>query len=66
MTQQILQQIQLEVGPEQVVSARLLPVDVEEVRSPRRRSNGAPAGKAAKAAAAAAALAEVGAPSDEE
>jgi recombination protein RecA len=56
VTQQILQQIQLELGPEQVVSARLLPVAEEAVPE-----NGAPAGKEAKAAAAAAALAEVGA-----
>jgi hypothetical protein len=46
--------------PEQVVSARLIPL-VEEAES-----NGAPSGKAAKVAAAAAALAEVGAPSSEE
>jgi recombination protein RecA len=55
VTQQILQTIQLEVGPEQIVSARLLPV-VEEAEA-----NGEPSGKAAKAAAAAAAVAEVGA-----
>jgi recombination protein RecA len=53
VTQSILQQIQLEVGPEQVVSARLLPVAIEEVAE----TNGAPSGKAAKAAAAAAAIA---------
>jgi recombination protein RecA len=51
--QQILQAIQLEMGPEQVVSARLLPV-VEEAPE-----NGASNGKAAKAAAAAAAVAAV-------
>jgi recombination protein RecA len=56
VTQSILQQIQLEIGPEQVVSAKLLPIAVEEIPE-----NGAPPGKAAKAAAAAAALAEVGA-----
>jgi recombination protein RecA len=60
VTQQILQAIQLEIGPEQIVSARLLPL-VEEAEG-----NGAPAGKAAKAAAAAAVVAEVGALSDEE
>src|SRR5207237_1043682 len=48
VTQQILRQIQLQVGPEQVVSAKLLPL-VEAAPE-----NGAPAGKAAKAAAAAA------------
>jgi recombination protein RecA len=51
VTQSILQQIQLEVGPEQVVSARLLPVAIEEAVE-----NGAPASKAAKTAAAAAAI----------
>jgi recombination protein RecA len=56
VTQSVLQQIQLEIGPEQVVSAKLLPVAVEEAPE-----NGAPSSKAAKAAAAAAALAEVGA-----
>ena len=60
VTQQILQKIQLEVGAEQVVSARLLPVAVEEAPS-----NGTPNGRAAKAAAAAAALAEVGAAAEE-
>jgi recombination protein RecA len=60
VTQQILQQIQLQVGPDQVVSARLLP-RVEEASE-----NGAPAGKAAKAAAAAAAVAEVGSAPGEE
>src|SRR4051794_29269200 len=54
--QQILQQIQLDVGPEQIVSARLLPVAAAE---PASETNGAPAGKAAKAAAAAAAIASV-------
>jgi recombination protein RecA len=54
VTQAILRQIQLEVGPEQVVSARLLPVAIEEAVE-----NGAPAGRAAKAAAAAAAIASV-------
>ena len=49
MTQQILQQIQAELGPEQVVSARLLPVAAEE--------DAASNGKAEKAAAAAAAVA---------
>ena len=63
VTQQILQQIQLEVGPEQVVSAKLLPIDDSAVAE--AGSNGAPAGKAAKAVAAAAALAEVGAASEE-
>jgi recombination protein RecA len=67
VTQQILQQIQLEVGPEQVVSARLLPVDAEEAALAEKAvENGAPAGKQAKAAAAAAALAEVGAGSSED
>src|SRR5579884_3172414 len=57
VTQQILQRIQLEVGPEQVVSARLLPtLDSGEIES-----NGEPASRAAKAAAAAAVVAEVGA-----
>jgi len=51
VTQQILQAIQLELGPEQIVSARLLPI-VEEAPT-----NGAATGKAAKAAAAAAAIA---------
>ena len=60
VTQQILQQIQLQVGPEQVISAKLLPV-VEEAES-----NGAPSSKAAKVAAAAAAVAEVGAGSSED
>jgi recombination protein RecA len=55
VTQQILRQIQLEVGPEQVVSARLLPVAAEVVPE----TNGAPTGKAAKVAAAAAAIASV-------
>jgi recombination protein RecA len=59
VTQQILQQIQLQVGPDQVVSAKLLPF---EQAVPE---NGAPTGKAAKAAAAAAVLAEVGASSEE-
>ena len=64
VTQAILQQIQLEVGPEQVVSAKLLPLAVEAAASNGDAgSNGEPAGKAAKAAAAAAALAEVGASS---
>ena len=54
VTQQILQQIQLELGPEQIVSARLLPV-VEAAAE-----NGASNGKGAKAAAAAAAVAAVG------
>jgi recombination protein RecA len=53
--QQILQQIQATVGPDQIVSARLLPVAVDD-----GAENGATNGKA-KAAAAAAALAEVGA-----
>jgi recombination protein RecA len=56
VTQQILRQIQIEVGPEQVVSARLLPIAPEEVAP---ETNGAPTGKAAKAAAAAAAIAAV-------
>jgi recombination protein RecA len=60
VTQQILQQIQLQVGPEQVVSARLIPI-VEEVEG-----NGAPRSKAEKVAAAAAAVAEVGAASQGE
>src|SRR5213075_3230670 len=47
VTQQILQQIQAELGSEQIASARLLPVVEEAVE------NGAPEGKAAKAAAAA-------------
>jgi len=54
VTQQILQRIQLELGPEQIVSARLLPV-VEEAAE-----NGASNGKGAKAAAAAAAVAAAG------
>jgi recombination protein RecA len=54
VTQQILQQIQLELGPEQIVSARLLPVVAEAAE------NGASNGKGAKAAAAAAAVAAVG------
>ena len=44
VTQQILQQIQLEVGPEQVVSARLLPVARGAVAERQR----APAGKERK------------------
>ena len=60
--QQILQQIQLAVGPEQIVSARLLPVaPVEEAAG-----NGSTNGKAEKAAAAVAAIAEVGAAASEE
>src|SRR2546429_4273372 len=54
VTQQILQRIQLELGPEQVVSARLLPV-VEEAAE-----NGSSHRKGAKAAAAAAAVAAAG------
>jgi hypothetical protein len=68
VTQQILQQIQLEVGPEQVVSARLLPVLEEGASDSLGRDtdgNGEPKSKAAKAAAAAAAVAEVGASSEE-
>ncbi len=53
VTQQILQQIQLAVGPEQIVSARLLPV-VEEAAE-----NGGAGGTAEKEAAAAAAVAGV-------
>ena len=56
VTQQILQQIQIEIGPEQVVSARLLPVVPEEEAA----SNGGGNGKAARAAAAAAAAVAVG------
>jgi recombination protein RecA len=61
VTQQILRQIQIEVGPEQVVSARLLPIAAEDVAP---ETNGAPAGstangRAAKVAAAAAAIASV-------
>ena len=33
MTQQILRQIQVDLGPEQIVSARLLPVSTEEATS---------------------------------
>ena len=55
VTQQILQRIQLELGPDQIVSARLLPV-VEEA-SGNGDSGG---GKAARAAAAAAAVAVAG------
>src|SRR5216117_1575362 len=51
VTQQILRQIQLAVGPEQIVSARLLPV-VEDAAE-----NGSAGGKAEKVAAAAAAVA---------
>ena len=66
VTQQILQKIQLDVGPEQVVSARLLPVEPEAAAlAEKAAENGAPAGKEAKAAAAVAALAEVGAGSSE-
>jgi recombination protein RecA len=54
VTQAILQQIQLELGPEQIVSARLLPVAVEEAPE-----NGSANGKASKAAAAAAVIAGV-------
>src|SRR5207253_2036483 len=57
--QQILQKIQLDVGPDQVVSARLEPLAADEPES-----NGSTNGKASKAAAAAAALAAVGAGSD--
>jgi len=60
VTQQILQGIQLQIGPDQVVSARLLPL-IEEAEG-----NGAPSSKAAKAAAAAAAVAEVGAAAEGE
>jgi recombination protein RecA len=56
VTQQILQQIQIEIGPEQVVSARLLPVVPEEEAA----TNGGGNGKAARAAAAAAAAVAVG------
>jgi recombination protein RecA len=60
VTQQILQKIQLELGPEQIVSARLLPI-VEEATE-----NGSSNGKGAKAAAAAAAVVAAGeAESDE-
>jgi recombination protein RecA len=52
--QQILQKIQLDVGPDQIVSARLLPVAAEGAES-----NGSANGKAAKAAVAAAAIAGV-------
>jgi recombination protein RecA len=52
--QQILRKIQLDVGPDQIVSARLLPAAVAEAES-----NGSATGKAAKAAAAAAAIAGV-------
>jgi recombination protein RecA len=62
VTQQILQQIQLEVGPEQVVSARLLPVEEAPIAE---AGNGEPASKAARAAAAAAVVAEVGAAAEE-
>jgi recombination protein RecA len=51
VTQQILQAIQLQVGPEQVISAKLLPV-VEEAAE-----NGTAGTKAEKVAAAAAAVA---------
>src|SRR6202140_3157516 len=55
VAQQILQGIQVQIGPDQVVSARMLPL-VEEAES-----NGAPSSKTAKVAAAVAAVAEVGA-----
>jgi recombination protein RecA len=58
--QQILHKIQLDVGADQVVSARLLPIEVEE-----GAGNGSDNGKAAKAAAAVAAIAAVGAESEE-
>jgi recombination protein RecA len=54
VTQSILQQIQLEVGPEQVVSARLLPVAVEEAATNGSANGSTANGRAAKAAAAAA------------
>jgi recombination protein RecA len=54
VTQQILQRLQLEVGPEQVVSARLLPL----LEEPSENGAGGSGAKAAKAAAAAAAIAE--------
>jgi len=54
VTQQILQEIQLGLGPEQVVSARLLPV----VEEPAGNGNGGGT-KAEKAAAAAAVVAAV-------
>jgi recombination protein RecA len=60
VAQQILQGIQVQIGPDQVVSARMLPL-VEEPEA-----NGEPRGKAAKVAAAAAALAEVGASAESE
>src|SRR5438045_4265841 len=53
VTQQILRQIQLAVGPEQIVSARLLPVLEEEPAA----GNGDVGGRAEKAAVAAAAVA---------
>jgi recombination protein RecA len=60
VAQQILQGIQVQIGPDQVVTARLLPI-VEEAEA-----NGEPTSKEAKVAAAAAALAEVGASSESE
>jgi recombination protein RecA len=60
VTQAILQRIQLEVGPEQVVSAKLLPVLDEPSPNGDAGSNGEPKDKAAKAAAAAAAFVEAG------
>ena len=59
VAQQILQGIQVQIGPDQVVTARLLPI-VEEAEA-----NGEPTSKEAKVSAAAAALAEVGASSEE-
>jgi recombination protein RecA len=65
VTQQILQAIQLEIGPEQVVSARLLPFDEEAASDAASAAedggNGEPPSKAERAAAAAAIVAEVGA-----
>jgi recombination protein RecA len=69
VTQQILQQIQLEIGPEQIVSARLLPLAAEEAAADAapigEGGNGEPSSRAARAAAAAAVVAEVGAAAEE-
>jgi recombination protein RecA len=54
VTQQILQAIQLDAGPDQIISAKLVPVVVEATE------NGSGTSKAAKAAEAAAAVAAVG------
>ena len=69
VTQQILQQIQLELGPEQVVSARLLPVaptadEAAAAQNEAAADEAARNGRQRKAAAAAAAAAVAGGDED--